>query len=550
MGRATPAVALAVALVAAALVAAAEVNWGSATDAPPVVGGRGPRPVEVAAAGAAALSLLADAVLAAHVLLGRNVFLFEPRPMWQSMPYLPWKAASAALGKLRTNTARSWGEALALALVAAPIVCFMVVFTMTERSLAGLAKPLALKTLLAWLPSYVQTCCTPTYLKAGAAYAIRVDLAVTLAVLAERAVRGWEVKRLCERCVGAGTAGLPPGVTDPLAKPVTAVLLGRGTELGAPDAAPKRLHRDICYATPAEVAAAGKEAKHLRLDVYSSDAAVKDGGRPVFVFIHGGGWTEGGGDKEGYASFRDVAPLMLQDAGWVGCSVDYRLTKMMGATPASCHWPAQLVDVKRAVRWVRENIAEYGGDPSWIATYGISAGGQLAFELAMTSERSEFQPGFEGVDTAVDACAAAYPCLDCLDDGRELKGDHVRRLFAGREGAAAHAEMRTASPLHLIDEWAGRPPRPVSVLLTAAACDTVCSVVAARAFASKARHAASTAEGRRRIGKFAYLELPRTEHGFDATPSTASPGTRAWLATAAAIRFFNDAFAERRRKRA
>ena len=48
----------------------------------------------------------------------------------------------------------------------------------------------------------------------------------------------------------------------------------------------------------------------------------------------------------------------------------------------------------------------------------------------------------------------------------------------------------------------------------------------------------------------AYLELPRTEHGFDVVDSTATPGTRAWLATAAAIRYFNDAFAERRRKRA
>ena len=240
---------------------------------------------------------------------------------------------------------------------------------------------------------------------------------------------------------------------------------------------------------------------------------------------------------------------MLQDAGWVGCSVDYRLTSLMGATPAQSHWPAQLVDVKRAVRWVRENIAEYGGDPSWVAAYGISAGGHLAFELAMTSERTQFQPGFEGVDTAVDACAAAYPCLDCLNDGRELKGDHVRRLFRPTE---AHAAMRVASPLHLIDEWDQQPSRPVSVLLTAPACDTVCSIVAARAFASKARHAASTAEGRRRIGKFAYLELPRTEHGFDVMGrvSTATPGTRGWLATAAAIRYFNDAFAERRRKRA
>ncbi len=72
---------------------------------------------------------------------------------------------------------------------------------------------------------------------------------------------------------------------------------------------------------------------------------------PVLFQIHGGGWVIGDKSQQGL-------PLMLQLAadGWVCVAINYRLSP-------KATWPEHLVDCKRALAWVREHIAEYGGDP-------------------------------------------------------------------------------------------------------------------------------------------------------------------------------------------
>ncbi len=84
-------------------------------------------------------------------------------------------------------------------------------------------------------------------------------------------------------------------------------------------------------------------------------------------------------------------------------------------------WPAHIVDCKRAVAWVREHIAEYGGDPGFIAVSGGSAGGHLSSLLALTPNQPEWQPGFEDMDTSVDACLPFYGVYDTTGDP-ELSG--------------------------------------------------------------------------------------------------------------------------------
>lgn len=68
-------------------------------------------------------------------------------------------------------------------------------------------------------------------------------------------------------------------------------------------------------------------------------------------------------------------------------------------------WPSHIVDVKRAIAWVRANIAEYGGDPEFIAITGGSAGGHLSSLAALTAGDQSLQPGFEDADTSVQAAA-------------------------------------------------------------------------------------------------------------------------------------------------
>ena len=79
-------------------------------------------------------------------------------------------------------------------------------------------------------------------------------------------------------------------------------------------------------------------------------------------------------------------------------SINYRLS------PRST-WPDHIVDVKHAIAWVQANIAEYARDPDFIAITGGSAGGHLSSLAALTANDPTFQPGFEDVDTRVQAAA-------------------------------------------------------------------------------------------------------------------------------------------------
>ncbi len=114
------------------------------------------------------------------------------------------------------------------------------------------------------------------------------------------------------------------------------------------------VHRDLRY---------DANERHL-LDVF-----VPEGGgasRPVFIFIHGGGYV-GGHKREGDNFFYDNIMLWAVKNGMVGINATYRL--------APDHpWPAGAEDVSAVVRWARNNAANYGGDPKRIFLAGHSAG--------------------------------------------------------------------------------------------------------------------------------------------------------------------------------
>jgi acetyl esterase/lipase len=75
-------------------------------------------------------------------------------------------------------------------------------------------------------------------------------------------------------------------------------------------------------------------------------------------------------------------------------------------------FPDHLVDVKRAIAWIREHAEEYGADPDFVAVTGGSAGGHLTALAALTAGRPDLQPGFEDADTSVQAAAPIYGVFD------------------------------------------------------------------------------------------------------------------------------------------
>lgn len=158
-----------------------------------------------------------------------------------------------------------------------------------------------------------------------------------------------------------------------------------------------RIYRD--YAHDSNISY-GEFASANFLDIWRRPDLDLSGKAPVLFQIPGGAWTLG--NKRGQAH-----PLMshLAELGWICVAINYR------HSPRNT-WPAHIIDVKRALAWVKGHIAEYGGDPEFIAITGGSAGGHLSALAALTPNDPEFQPGFEDADTRVQAAVPFYGVYD------------------------------------------------------------------------------------------------------------------------------------------
>ncbi|QCQ90854.1 alpha/beta hydrolase [Rhodococcus sp. SGAir0479] len=238
--------------------------------------------------------------------------------------------------------------------------------------------------------------------------------------------------------------------------------------------------------------------RRFRMDVYHRRDTPTNA--PVLLQIHGGGWVTGSKDHQG-------VPLMLEMAsrGWVGAAINYPLS------PRSV-WPAHLIAIKRAVAWLRENAATYGGDPDFIAVTGGSAGGHLAAMLALTAGESGLQPGFEDADTSVQACAPHYGVYDFAGETgikavRQRVQSGLMPLVLGKQ-ARFPEDYEAASPLaHL---RADAPP----FFVIHGTSDSFIPVAEAREFVRRLRAVS--------VNPVAYAELRGAQHAFDIFPSIRS----------------------------
>src|SRR6202000_1422106 len=137
------------------------------------------------------------------------------------------------------------------------------------------------------------------------------------------------------------------------------------------------------YAAKTSDIAYGPDTRDNLLDIWRHRDIEAGDRAPVLLQIPGGAWTVNGRRPQGY-------PLMsrMAELGWVCVSVDYSKSPRKS-------WPAHIIDVKRALAWVRENIADYGGDPDFVTVTGGSAGGPFGPPVALTANDPRLQPGFE-----------------------------------------------------------------------------------------------------------------------------------------------------------
>jgi acetyl esterase/lipase len=213
------------------------------------------------------------------------------------------------------------------------------------------------------------------------------------------------------------------------------------------------------------------------------------------VYIHGGAWIVGDKREQGKPMLYELVAR-----GWVCVTINYR------RSPRAT-WPDHIVDCKRALAWVKEHVAEYGGDPSFVALSGGSAGGHLCALAALTAGDPTWQPSFEDADTAVDACVPFYGVMDVTgtapDMGRYGAGlvEMLERMVM-KVRYAEHPEVfEQASPTFRVH--ADAPP----FFVLQGDCDTLVPVEVARTFVRELRGVSRA--------PVAYAELPRAQHAFD-----------------------------------
>lgn len=155
---------------------------------------------------------------------------------------------------------------------------------------------------------------------------------------------------------------------------------------------------DICYGMA--------DGIPLYLDILRP-AVFPEAAMPVIMHIHGGGWRVG--DKRWVAQGGQlVLPnLLFATHGFFTISVNYRLSQQM------C-FPAQLEDVKAAVRWVRAQASLYHLDAEHIGVWGNSAGGHLAALLGFTAGLTELEgtSGSAGYSSDIQAVVDLWGAID------------------------------------------------------------------------------------------------------------------------------------------
>jgi acetyl esterase/lipase len=158
---------------------------------------------------------------------------------------------------------------------------------------------------------------------------------------------------------------------------------------------------------------------------------------PLAVFVHGGGMTAG--DKA------DINPALLNalaSAGYAVASVNYRLAPVF-------KFPAQIEDVKCAIRFLRNKSAAFGLSSTDVFAFGTSVGGQLAALAALTGPRSAFDGPFAQYSSRIEAVVDLFGPVNLTEDAGFSSSD-VQKVFP------ANYDLRLASPSHFVAQ--GAPP--------------------------------------------------------------------------------------------
>lgn len=211
---------------------------------------------------------------------------------------------------------------------------------------------------------------------------------------------------------------------------------GRAADAPPPAAPPglpagARMALDLAYVPHA--------TERQKLDLYLPATGTN---WPLIIWIHGGGWS--GGSKEKPPGLRFLTH------GFALASLNYRFSQ-------DAIFPAQLIDCKAALRWLRAHAPEYGFDPHHIGVWGASAGGHLVALLGTTGDDKEFDQGENpGVSSRVQAVCDWFgptdftQILSHLDDPKHDVADSLASQLIGGPLDQNPEKVQRANPIHYI----------------------------------------------------------------------------------------------------
>jgi acetyl esterase/lipase len=251
----------------------------------------------------------------------------------------------------------------------------------------------------------------------------------------------------------------------------------------------------------------------LTLDLYQTSE--KSYPRAGLVFVHGGNWVSGDPRHNGTYGDWPGQLAALAARGYVVASVDYRLS-------GEARFPAALQDVKSAISWLRGHAEESNLDPTRIAVWGASAGGQLASLAGVSCGVAALEPPNSTKDKPPSDCVQAvidwYGIIDFetmwADLGKPAPDKSIEGDYLGCEPALCPAAIaRNASPLAYVEAMS--PP----FLIQQGADDVTVSPKQSQALYDALRAKGVPAE----------LQMyPGVMHGFarsNASPNATDPAT-------------------------
>jgi len=256
----------------------------------------------------------------------------------------------------------------------------------------------------------------------------------------------------------------------------------------------------------------------LHLDLYRDPAA--QGPLPLVVFVHAGGYVVANPRAGGSLLNLPAVLANLAQRGYVVASIEYRLS-------GEAAFPAQLHDLQNAIRFLRVNAQRFGIDAARVATWGMSAGAQLAALDAVSCNApiagAPTGPDLGGESACVRGFVGWFGPYDLNAQMlNAANSSHIRKLFRC-DGACSPATLAAASPIEQVH--AGAPP----MLLIHGTDDRLALPSQSRAFEQRLRAAGVPAE---------LLLIPAVGHGFiGVTPAVTRDALR--QALGATFEFFD-----------